>query len=104
MEQFTLMIKFTATKENHEQFKEELLKLFTIIKGEANFVSSILHQNMQKEEEYMVYEVWNDNIENFLNARMEKPFVLEWEKLLVEMDIKREPIVYTPIGRFGAAE
>lgn len=104
MEQFTLMIKFTATKENHEQFKEKLLKLFTIIKGEPNFVSSILHQNMQKEEEYMVYEVWNDNIENFLNARMEKPFVLEWEKLLVEMDIKREPIVYTPIGRFGAAE
>lgn len=103
MEQFTLMIKFTATKENHVKFKEELLKLFAIIEGEENFVSSVLHQNIQKQEEYMVYEVWNDNIEHFMNVQMKKPFVLEWEQLLIDMDIQREPVVYNPIGKFGAS-
>lgn len=103
MEQFTLMIKFTATKENHIKFKEELLKLFTIIEREENFVSSIVHQNIQKEEEYMVYEVWNGNIEDFMNVQMKKPFVLEWEQLLIDMDIKREPAVYNSIGKFGAS-
>lgn len=104
MKQFTLMIKFTATKENHLQFKEELLKLFAIIEGEDNFVSSILHQNLQKEEEYLVYEVWNDNTEHFMNVQMKKPFVLEWEQLLVDMNIQRDPAVYHPIGKFGAAK
>jgi quinol monooxygenase YgiN len=103
MEQFTLMIKFTATKENHLKFKEELLKFFALIEGEENFVSSILHQNLQKEEEYMVYEVWNDNIEHFMTVQMKKPFVLEWEQLLVDMGIKREPAVYSSIGKFGAS-
>lgn len=100
MEQFTLFIKFTASKENHKAFKEELQKLFSIIQKEENFVSSILHQNIQKEEEFLVYEVWNDNIEHFLNVQMKKPFVLEWEKLLLEMDIKREPAVYSSFAQF----
>ena len=89
MEQFTLMIKFTATKENHVKFKEELLKLFTSVEGEENFVSSVLHQNIQKPEEYMVYEVWNDNIKHFMNVQMKKPLALQWEQLLIDMEIKR---------------
>jgi len=36
MKRFTLMIKFTATKQNHVEFKEELLKLFANIEGKEN--------------------------------------------------------------------
>ncbi|MFC4209776.1 antibiotic biosynthesis monooxygenase [Pedobacter lithocola] len=104
MEQLTLIIKFTASKENHIKFKEELLKLFALIECEENFVSAILHQNMQKEQEYTVYEIWNDNVGHFLDVQMKRPFVLEWEKLLVDMDIKRDPLVYIPIARFGTAK
>ena len=101
MEQFTLMVKFTTNTENHEKFKQELLNLFDTINKEENLVSAILHQNIQKQEEFLVYEIWNDNIEHFLNVQLKKPYAIEWEKLLVAMDIKREPSVYIPFGKFG---
>ena len=101
MEQFTLTVKFTASEKNAAQFKQELLTLFEIINGEENFESATLHQNLQKPEEFLVYEIWNDSVEHFMNVQLKKPYVLEWEKLLADMDIKREHTVYTSIGQFG---
>lgn len=104
MEQFTLTVKFTANTENKEKFKQELLNLFETINKEENFISAILHQNIQKQEEFLVYETWNDNIEHFMNVQLKKPYALEWEKLLDKMDIQREPAVYTPFGKFGSEQ
>lgn len=101
MEQFTLTVKFTAKKENQEQFKEELIKLFNIINEEENLVSAVIHQNIQQPEEFLVYEIWNDTVEHFLNVHLNKPYAQQWDQLLVDMDVKREPSIYVPFGKFG---
>ena len=101
MEQFTLTVKFTAKTENHERFKKELLSLFDIINQEENLVSATVHQNIQKPEEFLVYEIWNDNVEHFLNVHLKKPYALAWDQLLLDMDVKREPAIYAPIGKYG---
>jgi len=101
MDQFTLTVKFTANTENHEQFRQELVALFDIVKNEENFVSGVLHQNIQKQEEFLVYEIWNDNVEHFLNVQLKKPYAIAWDKLLAEMDIKREPAIYTAFAKLG---
>jgi quinol monooxygenase YgiN len=101
MEQFTLTVKFTAKKENQEQFKQELIKLFDIINEEENLVSAVIHQNIQKPEEFLVYEIWNDTVEHFLNVHLKKPYAQEWDQLLLDMDVLREPSIYVPFGKYG---
>lgn len=100
MEKFTLAIKFTAKPDNYVQFKDELISLFDKIQHEENFIRSIIHQNIEKPEEFFVYEEWNGSIEIFLNTRLEKPYAIEWEELLVKMQIEREPSVYQALAHY----
>jgi len=100
MEKFTLAIKFTARPDNHEQFKQALTDLFETVSQQENFVHATIHQNIQKAEEFLVYEVWNEDIDHFMNVTLKQPYVLEWEQLLVDMEIVREPSVYQSFAKF----
>lgn len=37
-----------------------------------------------------------------MNVTLEQPYVLEWEELLKEMEILREPSVYQAFAKFGS--
>lgn len=100
MEKFTLAIKYTAKPDNYEQFKKALTDLFEKTSQQENFVHATLHQNIQKAEEFFVYEVWNEEIEHFMNVTLKQPHALEWEQLLVDMEIIREPSVYQSFAKF----
>lgn len=100
MEKFTLAIKFTAKTDNYEEFKRALSALFEKVQHEEKFLHSTLHQNINKPEEFFVYEEWNEDIEHFLNTRFEKPYAEEWEQLLIDMEIKREPSVYQSFAHY----
>jgi quinol monooxygenase YgiN len=101
MEQLTLSIKFTAKPENANQFKQILVDLFETINKEPNFINATLHQGIEKPEEFLVYETWNDNIEHFINVQMKETYAVEFEQLLDELDVKREPAAFTPFAHFG---
>jgi len=100
MEKFTLVIKFTAKAGNYEKFKEALTNLFEKMDEQENFVHATIHQNIQKPEEFLVYEVWNEDIEHFMNVTLKQPHVLEWEQLLVDMKIVRDYGVYQSFAKF----
>jgi quinol monooxygenase YgiN len=101
MKQLTLAIKFTATTENREQFKQTLKDLFHTISSEKNFINATISEGLQNPNEFFVYETWNDNIEDFLNTQMKRPYVVAFEKSLELMSVKREPAAYTPLAHFG---
>jgi quinol monooxygenase YgiN len=101
MEQLTLSIKFTTTPENAAQFKQILIDLFVIINDEENFVNTTLHQGIANPGEFLVYETWNYSMEDFLKIQMKKPYVVQFEQVLNEMDIKREPAAFIPFAHFG---
>lgn len=100
MEKFTLVIKFTAKTYNYKKFKEALTNLFEKMDEQGNFVHATIHQNLQKPEEFLVYEVWNEDIEHFMNVTLKQPHVLEWEQLLVDMEIVRDYSVYESFAKF----
>lgn len=104
MKQLTLSIKFTAKPENREMFKEVLINLFNTINSEPNFVNATLHEGLEKPEEFLVYETWNDTVEHFITVQMKKAYAVEFEKTLTEMDVKREPAVFTPFAHFGTTK
>jgi quinol monooxygenase YgiN len=101
MEKLTLSIKFTAKPDNKEAFKQVLIDLFNVINNEENFINATLHQGLENKEEFLVYETWNDTIDHFINVQMKSPYAVEFEKLLDEMEIKREPMAFIPFEYFG---
>ncbi len=101
MEQLTLSIKFITKPEDTERFRQALSDLFNTISEEPNFLNATLNQGLQNEEEFLVYETWNDTFEHFIDVQMKKPYAVEWEKLLLEMDVQREPAAFIPFANFG---
>jgi quinol monooxygenase YgiN len=101
MGNLTLSIKFTAKPENSAQFKRVLHELFKTINAEPNFINATIHEGLGKPEEFLVYETWDDNIEHFLSVQMKKPYAVAFEQTLIDMDIQREPLAYTPFAYFG---
>jgi len=99
-DQLTLSIRFKSTPENAAKFKEVLTNLFDTISHEANFVSANLHESTEKPGEFLVYEIWNDNISHFLNVQMKSSYAVDFEKALKEMNVEREPAAYTMFGQW----
>jgi quinol monooxygenase YgiN len=99
-DQLVLSIKFKTTPENAAKFKSVLTKLFDTISHEKNFVEATLHQELGKPEEFLVYEVWNDNMDHFLNVQMKSPYAVEYEKVLKEMNVERFPAAYNAFGHW----
>lgn len=98
--QLVLNIKFKTTPENAEKFKTILSKLFDTISHEKNFVEANLHQELGKPEEFLVYEIWNDDIGHFLNVQMKSPYAVEFEAILKEMKVERSPAAYSAFGHW----
>jgi quinol monooxygenase YgiN len=98
--QLILNIKFKTTPENAAKFKDILTELFNTISHEKNFVRADLHQAIGHPEEFLVYEVWNDNIEHFLADRLTKPYVVDFEQKLKDMNVEREPGAYNSFGHW----
>lgn len=99
-DQLILSIRFKSTPENAANFKKVLTDLFDIISHEKNFVSANLHEAIGKPGEFLVYEIWNDNIEHFMNVQMKSPYTVDFEKMLEEMNVEREPAAYTMFGQW----
>lgn len=98
--QLVLSIKFKTTPESAEKFKIILTKLFDRISHEKNFVAANLHQELGKPEEFLVYEVWNDNINHFLTVQMKNTYAVEFENTLKEMNVERSPAAYSAFGHW----
>ncbi|HTD39585.1 MAG TPA: antibiotic biosynthesis monooxygenase [Mucilaginibacter sp.] len=95
-----LSIKFKTTPENAGKFKDVLIHLFDTISHEKNFVSANLHEAIGKPGEFLVYEIWNDNIEHFLSVQMKSPYAVQFEKTLKNMNVERDPAAYTSFGHW----
>ena len=102
MEQLTLAIKFTTTAENRDNFKTILTELFNTISNEQNFVNATINQGIQNQNEFFVYETWNDNIQDFMAIQMKKEYAVQFEQSLEDLDVIREPAAYVPFAHFGS--
>lgn len=101
MKPLVLSIKFITNAENKEAFKQILIELFNEISKEPGFVNAVLHEGIQKPEEILVYETWNETADHFLKVQMLKPYVIRFEQVLEELKVIREPGVYTSFAQWG---
>lgn len=99
-DQLVLSIKFKTTPENAAKFKSILIALFDTISHEKNFVHADLHEAIGKPGEFLVYEIWNDDVPHFLNVQMKSEYAVQFEKTLVDMKVERDPAAYTSFGHW----
>ena len=102
MKEFTLVIKFIAKLQDVAAFKQVLITLFERIAEEDEFINATLHEALDKPNEFLVYETWNDNIEHFMSVQMKKPYVIVFEKTLEDMGVVREPAAFVAFAQFTA--
>ncbi len=100
MKPIVLVIRFTTNAENKEAFKQILIELFNQICKEPTFINAVLQEGIQKPEEIIVYETWDETVEDFLRVHMSKTYRVPFEQALVDMNINREPDVYLPFAQW----
>jgi quinol monooxygenase YgiN len=100
MKPIVLVIKFTTNAENKEEFKRILIELFNQICKERTFIDAVLQEGIQKPEEILVYETWDETVEDFLKVHMVKDYRLPFEQALSDLEITREPTVYIPFAQW----
>lgn len=100
MKPIVLVIKFTTSPENKELLKQHLVDLFNQICKEPTFINAVLQEAIQKSDEVIVYETWNETVEDFMKFQMSKPYYSPFEQAINDLNAKREPNVYLPFAQW----
>ena len=83
-------------------FKEILTDLFNTISDEPTFVNAVLHEGTENAHEILVYETWNESVEDFLRVQMQRDYRIPFEEALVKWEITREVGIYYPFATWQA--
>ena len=94
----TLIVRFRMDESAKQEFVAKLQDVFTHIVREETFIEASLVQDMRDPESILIYEVWNESPESFMNIQMGKVYRAEYEKMIVDLKIDRTPAWYSTIA------
>jgi quinol monooxygenase YgiN len=97
-ERITLVVRFRMNESAKREFITKLQEVFTHIVKEEAFVEASSVQDMRDSESILNYEVWNESPDSFMENQMSKPYRVDFEKMIVDLDIERTPAWYSTIA------
>jgi quinol monooxygenase YgiN len=93
-----IAVTFKVPQENIQKFKEELTRLFQIIKKEEKaFGSYQISEEIQNPGTVLLYENWNTDLKTFGKGPSEKSYFEPFVKALQDLGISREAHLYKPL-------
>ncbi|HEX9461212.1 MAG TPA: antibiotic biosynthesis monooxygenase [Alphaproteobacteria bacterium] len=99
-DKIVLVVRFQTKPGKKEQFlKHHLSKLLDTMSAEANFVNVIVHNNLEKPNELVVYETWIGTRETWLRDEFPRPYRKPFEQVLSELVDERSVDWLTPVDR-----
>jgi quinol monooxygenase YgiN len=97
-DRITLVVRFHMVESAKQEFVTKLQDVFThIVRGDT-FIEASLVQDMRDPENILIYEVWNESPESFMNIQMSRPYRAKYEKMIVDLQIDRIPAWYSTIA------
>jgi quinol monooxygenase YgiN len=99
----TLVVRFRMEKSAKQEFIAKLQDVFTHIVKEETFVEASLVQDMRDPGSILNYEVWNESPESFMKDQMSKVYRREFEKMIVDLRIERNPAWYSTLAEWKRA-
>lgn len=103
MTQFVaIAVRFVPKKGMYEAFKGHLFDLIEAMKMEASFVNTIVHEDVEKPGELILYEIWRGNRETFRTFESPRPYRQAYVKYRDEMLDEISAHWLTPISEWGS--
>lgn len=102
-DRITLVVRFHMDESVKNEFIAKVRDVFTHIVKEETFVEASLVQDARDPESILNYEVWNETPESFMKDQMSKAYRAEFEKMIVDLKIKRTPAWYSTIADWKRA-
>jgi quinol monooxygenase YgiN len=84
-------------------FTTKLKEVFTDIVKEPTFIEASFVQDMEDPQSLLIYEVWLETPDSFMKNQMTRAYRDEYEKMLVDLKIKRTLAWYSTIGEWKKA-
>lgn len=78
--QYTLIVNMKTTKQKSEHVKSELLRLMELIKVEQGCEYFVLHQDIEDETKFVVYETWQTK--ELWQKHSQSPHMSDFNKLV----------------------
>lgn len=103
-EEIVLVVRFRVSAESRPLLEERLKEIFGKIKAEETFVSASILRDIEDPERLMVYEVWRETRDSFLQNQLPKAYRGSFEQALVDLNVEREPQWLTAFSTFEAQQ
>ncbi|MFD2612214.1 putative quinol monooxygenase [Paenibacillus gansuensis] len=100
--QIILAIRFKVKPGKKEEFRNLLFTLADKMSKEANFVNSIIHDDLEQPDDILIYEIWNGTQRSWLEEEFPKPYRKDYENVLSEMLEDRIVSWLVPTGEWGS--
>lgn len=97
-----LIVRIQAKSGRKRELVEHLEALVETMKSEASFRGAVIHDNLDRPDEVVVYETWVGSRESWLAEEFPRPYRAGYEAVLAELIDDRAVDWLTPVTRYGA--
>lgn len=102
-EQCVLIVTFDAKPGQKEAFRAHLYTLVGQMKAEPHFVNTIVHDDLDKPERLILYEIWSGSRERWQRDEPLKAYRKAYEQGLRDMLENRTVQWMTPVAEWGSS-
>jgi quinol monooxygenase YgiN len=97
-DRIVLVVRFRTKPGKQDLLLGHLDKLVQTMSAERHFVNAVVHRNVDRPDEIVVYETWLGTRETFLKDEFPRPYRKPYEQILPELVEDRSVDWLTPIG------
>jgi quinol monooxygenase YgiN len=100
--QIVLLVKIALKPGKKGEFMERLREVDGLMKAEPNFINFTIHDNVENDDEVVVYETWRGTRETWLAEEYPRPYRKPYEDALGQLVVERSVAWLKPITSSAA--
>lgn len=100
-EQAVLIVTFDARPGRKEAFRDHLYKLVREMSQEPHFVNTIVHDDLDRPDRLVLYEIWSGSRERWLRDEPAKAYREAYEQGLSDLLVDRAVQWMRPAAEWG---
>ena len=101
-EQCVLVVTFDALPGRKEAFREHLYTLVREMSREPFFVNTIVHDDLDRPDRLVLYEIWTGTRERWQRDEPRKPYRRSYEQGLSDLLAERAVHWMVPVAEWGS--
>lgn len=102
-EQCVLIVTFDTRPGQKEAFRTHLYTLVGQMKAETHFVNTIVHDDLDKPDRLILYEIWSGSRERWQRDEPQKAYRKDYESGLGDLLEDRTVQWMTPVAEWGSS-